>query len=97
MADSKIDLGGEVPRSVGIENSVTITQSIPANDPRSVALGSRLLKQAGFAGDFRSVLKNADPRVVEQVNRIMARGPANEISSPSNGLGVFVQSVMQQS
>jgi len=89
--------GGEVEKPVGIENSVTITQSIPANDPRSVALGSRLLKQAGFAGDFRSVLKNADPRVVEQVNRIMARGPANEISSPSNGLGVFVQSVMQQS
>jgi hypothetical protein len=91
------EYGGEVEKPMGIENSVTITQSIPANDPRSVALGSRLLKQAGFAGDFRSVLKNADPRVVEQVNRIMARGPANEISSPSNGLGVFVQSVMQQS
>ena len=81
--------GGEVPRSVGIENSVTITPSIPATDPRSAALGSRLLKQAGFRGDFNAVLKNADPRVVDQVNRIM---PKSKVAAPSTGLGLFMPS-----
>ena len=81
--------GGEVPRSVGIENSVTFAQAIPATDPRSVALGSRLLKQAGFRGDFNAVLKNADPRVVDQVNRIM---PNSNVAAPSTGLGLFMPS-----
>jgi hypothetical protein len=78
--------GGEV-EPVGIEKSVTITQSIPANDPRSMALGSRLLKQAGVPGDFNSVLKNADPRVVDQVNRIM---PKSKVAAPSTGIGLFM-------
>ncbi len=89
--------GGEVEQPMGIEKSVTISKVVPYVDPRSAALGSRLLKQAGVPGDFASLMQGADPKVVEQVNRIMARGPANEISSPSNGLGVFMQSVMQQS
>jgi len=88
--------GGEVEKPMGIEKSVTITKVVPYVDPRSAALGSRLLKQAGVPGDFASLMQGADPKVVEQVNRIMARGPANEISSPSNGLGVFMQSVMPQ-
>ena len=81
--------GGEVPRSVGIENSVTFAQAVPATDPRSAALGSRLLKQAGFRGDFNAVLKNADPRVVDQVNRIM---PKSKVAASSTGLGLFMQS-----
>lgn len=81
--------GGEV-EPVGIEKSVTITQSIPANDPRSMALGSRLLKQAGVPGDFNSVLKNADPRVVDQVNRIM---PKSKVAAPSTGIGLFIGKV----
>jgi hypothetical protein len=81
--------GGEVPRSVGIENSVTFAQAVPATDPRSAALGSRLLKQAGFRGDFNAVLKNADPRVVDQVNRIM---PKSKVAAPSTGLGLFMPS-----
>jgi len=88
--------GGEVEKPMGIEKSVTISKVVPYVDPRSAALGSRLLKQAGVPGDFASLMQSADPKVVEQVNRIMARGPANEISSPSNGLGVFMQSVMSQ-
>jgi len=103
---SKVDLGAGAPSEeglgyadgggVGIGKSVTLTQVVPYVDPRSAALGSRLLKQAGVPGDFASLMQSADPKVVEQVNRIMARGPANEISSPSNGLGVFMQSVMPQ-
>jgi hypothetical protein len=89
--------GGEVEQPMGIEKSVTISKVVPYVDPRSAALGSRLLKQAGVPGDFASLMQSADPKVVKQVNRIMARGSTNEISSPSNGLGVFMQSVMQQS
>lgn len=88
--------GGEVEKPMGIEKSVTISKVVPYVDPRSAALGSRLLKQAGVPGDFASLMQGADPKVVAQVNRIMARGSTNEISSPSNGLGVFMQSVMQQ-
>jgi hypothetical protein len=88
--------GGEV-EPMGIEKSVTISKVVPYVDPRSAALGSRLLKQAGVPGDFASLMQSANPEVVKQVNRIMARGSTNEISSPSNGLGVFMQSVMQQS
>jgi hypothetical protein len=88
--------GGEVEQPMGIEKSVTISKVVPYVDPRSAALGSRLLKQAGVPGDFASLMQGADPKVVAQVNRIMARGSTNEISSPSNGLGVFMQSVMQQ-
>lgn len=80
--------GGEV-EPMGIAKSVTITQAIPATDPRSAALGSRLLKQAGFRGDFNAVLKNADPRVVDQVNRIM---PKSKVAASSTGLGLFMQS-----
>lgn len=91
------EYGGEVEKPMGIEKSVTISKVVPYVDPRSAALGSRLLKQAGVPGDFASLMQSADPEVVKQVNRIMARGSTNEISSPSNGLGVFMQSVMQQS
>lgn len=91
------EYGGEVEKPMGIEKSVTISKVVPYVDPRSAALGSRLLKQAGVPGDFASLMQGADPEVVKQVNRIMARGSTNEISSPSNGLGVFMQSVMQQS
>lgn len=87
--------GGEV-EPVGIEKSVTISKVVPYVDPRSAALGSRLLKQAGIPGDFSSLMQRADPKVMAQVNRIMARGPTNEISSPANGLGVFMQSVTKQ-
>ena len=89
--------GGEVEQPMGIEKSVTITKVVPYVDPRSAALGSRLLKQAGIPGDFSSLIQRADPKVMAQVNRIMARGSTNEISSPANGLGVFMQSVMKQS
>lgn len=91
------EYGGEVEQPMGIEKSVTISKVVPFVDPRSAALGSRLLKQAGVPGDFASLMQSANPEVVKQVNRIMARGSTNEISSPSNGLGVFMQSVMQQS
>ena len=103
---SKVDLGAGAPSEeglgyadgggVGIGESVTITKVVPYVDPRSAALGSRLLKQAGIPGDFSSLMQRADPKVMAQVNRIMARGPTNEISSPANGLGVFMQSVMKQ-
>ena len=91
------EYGGEVEKPMGIEKSVTISKVVPYVDPRSAALGSRLLKQAGVPGDFASLMQGADPKVVAQVNRIMARGSTNEISSPSNGLGVFMQSVIPQS
>ena len=104
--ESKVDLGAGAPSEeglgyadgggVGIGESVTITKVVPYVDPRSAALGSRLLKQAGIPGDFSSLMQRADPKVMAQVNRIMARGPTNEISSPANGLGVFMQSVMKQ-
>lgn len=103
---SKVDLGAGGPSEeglgyadgggVGIGKSVTLSKVVPYVDPRSAALGSRLLKQAGVPGDFSSLMQRADPKVVSQVNRIMARGPTKEISSPANGLGVFMQSVMKQ-
>ena len=78
--------GGDV-QPMGMMESVTVTQVMPKNDPRSVALGSRLLKQAGIPGDFNMLMEQADPRVISQVNRIM---PKASVSSPSSGLGMFM-------
>jgi hypothetical protein len=83
---------GSLPASENILTSGSISMSpskYPNVDPRSAALGSRLLKQAGFRGDFNAVLKNADPRVVDQVNRIM---PKSKVAAPSTGLGLFMPS-----
>lgn len=83
--------GGPVPRSVGIQQKVTMMQATPKTDPRSAALGSRLLKQAGIRRDFSTALQNADPEVVSQVNRILNRGPRTSVQSPMSGLGLFMQ------
>ena len=66
-------------------------QAAPKTDPRSAALGSRLLKQAEIRRDFSTALQNADPEVVSQVNRILNRGPRTSVQSPMSGLGLFMQ------
>ena len=82
--------GGDV-QPMGMTESVTVTQVMPKNDPRSVALGSRLLKQAGIQGNPDMLMKQADPRVISQVNRIM---PSTSMSAPSAGIGMFMTKSM---
>ena len=82
--------GGDV-QPMGMMESVTVTQVMPKNDPRSVALGSRLLKQAGIPGNPDTLMKQADPRVISQVNRIM---PSTSMSAPSAGIGMFMTKSM---
>ena len=60
-------------------------------DTRAAALGSKMLKMAGGKGDFDKVRNNANPEVISQINRIMARPKDYMLQSPAGGIALFMK------
>jgi len=43
------------------------------------------------------MLNNADPKVIGQINRIMARPEGKRLQSPTEGISLLMQSVVKTS
>jgi hypothetical protein len=86
---------GSLPASENILTSGSISMSpskYPNVDPRTAALGSQLLKRAKIPGKFPDMLNNADPDVIRQINRIMARPEGERLQSPTEGISLLMPS-----
>ena len=85
---------GSLPESENILTSGTVSmgKSPPSKlDTRAAALGSKMLKMAGGKGDFDKVRNNANPEVISQINRIMARPKDYMLQSPAGGIALFMK------
>ena len=91
---------GSLPASENILTSGSISMSpskYPNVDPRTAALGSQILKKAKIPGKFPDMLNNADPDVIRQINRIMARPEGKRLQSPTEGISLLMQSAVKTS
>ena len=85
---------GSLPESENILTSGTVSmgKSPPSKlDTRAAALGSKMLKMAGGKGNFDKVRNNANPEVISQINRIMARPKDYMLQSPAGGIALFMK------
>ena len=84
---------GSLPEAANILTSGSISMSpskSPNVEPRTAALGAQILNRAKIPGNFPEMLKNADPQVISQINRIMARPEGKRLQSPSQGISLLM-------
>jgi hypothetical protein len=84
---------GSLPEANNILTSGSISMSpskSPNVEPRTAALGAQILNRAKIPGNFPEMLKNADPQVISQINRIMARPERKRLQSPSQGISLLM-------